>query len=110
MWRSEVVSAPGGSVAVPGLVFSTQQPRGTLSRYTVRSHNKNILQILKKNNLFFLLLLGVNSGRCELFSLLLKKRGFQHVHQLEGGVLKYGAQVRIFNFFPLFSVAQKDLH
>merc|ERR1711913_187063 len=28
--------------------------------------------------------------RCELFSHLLKKRGFENVHQLGGGVLKYG--------------------
>ncbi len=53
IWRSEVVSAPRGSLVGPGLDLSIQQPRGTLCRYTVRSHNNNILQILKKNNLFF---------------------------------------------------------
>jgi len=29
--------------------------------------------------------------RCELFSSMLKERGFQNIHQLHGGVLKYGA-------------------
>ena len=32
--------------------------------------------------------------RCELFSTLLKEKGFQEVYQLEGGVLKYGAQAQ----------------
>ncbi len=30
--------------------------------------------------------------RCEFFSSLLKKQGIEHVYQLQGGVIKYGAQ------------------
>jgi UPF0176 protein len=30
--------------------------------------------------------------RCELYSALMKKEGFKHVYQLDGGVIKYGLQ------------------
>ena len=30
--------------------------------------------------------------RCELYSALMKKEGFEHVYQLDGGVIKYGLQ------------------
>jgi len=32
--------------------------------------------------------------RCELFSALLKQKGFQHVYQLHGGVVKYGLETQ----------------
>jgi hypothetical protein len=41
MWRSEVVSSPGGSVLGHGLDLSTQQPSGTLRQYTAMSTNED---------------------------------------------------------------------